>query len=481
MEELFLDFLRWFNYLVIGYYGVANGVYAMLLVISVFVVLRHQKRLKYGKYQDMIHPSTAPPVSILISAYNEEGNVADTVKALFNLRYPLYEIIAINDGSDDETLAKLIEAFSLKRIDLIYRDTLKTANVRGFYANPEYPNLTVIDKVHSGKGDSLNAGINVSRSPYFCTIDADSILEGEAIMRLMRPIVEHPELVKATGGIVRLINGSSVRDGRILNLGLPKDILSRMQVVEYIRSFLFGRAAWSALNSLSIISGTFSLFHKKTTMDIGGFSLNTVTEDLDLVMRFHRFFREKRERYRITFVPDPVCWTEAPDNLKMLGRQRRRWHMGLAQSMFGNLRMMFNPYYGRIGLFAYPFQFFIEMFGPPIEISGYVVVTLCFIAGIVNLEFFMLFLTMSIFLGVILSIGAILLEEFTFRRYKKISELMTLMLFGVLENFGYRQLNAVWRVQALFKFIFRSKRWEHVEKRGFMRTAKELEEDTLNS
>ncbi|MEE9542790.1 MAG: glycosyltransferase [Thermodesulfobacteriota bacterium] len=479
MNPLFVEFLRWFNIIVIGYYGIANGVYALLLIISVFVVLRHQKRVKYGKYVETIHPSTAPPVSILISAYNEESNVAETVRALFHLKYPLYEVVAINDGSDDDTLKKLIDAFSLKRIDLIYRDTLKTARVRGFYANPEYPNLTVIDKVHSGKGDSLNVGINVSRSPYFCTIDADSILEDEALTRLMRPIVEYPDLVKATGGIVRLINGSTIRDGRIAELRMPKDILSRMQVVEYIRSFLFGRAAWSAMNCLSIISGTFSMFHKKSTVDIGGFGLDTVTEDLDLVMRLHRYFREKKERYRIMFVPDPVCWTEAPHTLKMLGRQRRRWHLGLAQSMTRHLRMLFNPFYGRIGLFAYPFQFFIEMLGPPIEIFGYVVVTFCFMAGIVNLEFFMLFLTMSIFLGVILSIGAVLLEEFTFRRYKKVSELLTLMLFGVLENFGYRQLNAIWRMQALLKFVFRSKRWEHVEKRGFERTESELEEDAL--
>ena len=474
-----MEVVRWFNLLVIGYYGIANGVYAMLLIISIFVVMRHQKRVKYGRYQNAIHPSTAPPVSILISAYNEENNVAETVRALFNLKYPLYEVVAINDGSDDDTLKELIEAFSLKRIDLIYRDTLKTARVRGFYANPEYPNLTVIDKVHSGKGDSLNVGINVSRSPYFCTIDADSILEEEAITRLMRPIVEFPDLVKATGGIVRLINGSTVKDGKLDKLMMPKDILSRMQVVEYIRSFLFGRAAWSALNSLTIISGTFSMFHKKTTMDIGGFSLNTVTEDLDLVMRFHRYFREMKQRYRLIFVPDPVCWTEAPDNLKMLGRQRRRWHLGLAQSMFGNLNMMFNPRYGRIGLFVYPFHFFIEMLGPPIEILGYIVLTFCFILGIVNLEFFMLFLTMAIFLGVILSIGAILLEEFTYRRYKKFSELLILMLFGILENFGYRQLNALWRVQALWQFTFRSKHWEHVVKQGFMRSSKELEEESV--
>jgi cellulose synthase/poly-beta-1,6-N-acetylglucosamine synthase-like glycosyltransferase len=477
LEELFIDFLRWFNLLVISYYGIANGVYGLLLVISVFVVLRQQKRIKYGSYQETIHLSTAPPVSILISAYNEENTVANTLKALLHIKYPLYELIAINDGSSDATLEKLIEAFSLKRIDLIYRDTLKTAAVRGFYANPEYPNLTVIDKAHSGKGDSLNAGINVSRSPYFCTIDADSILDEEAIMRLMRPIVENPDLVKAAGGIVRLANGSTVTDGRVVKLKLPKDTLSRMQIVEYIRSFLFCCTAWGAMNCLSIISGTFAMFHKKTTIDIGGFSLDTVTEDLDLVMRFHRHFLEKKERYRLMFIPDPICWTEGPLTLKMLARQRRRWHLGLAQSMAKHIKMLFNPFYGRYGLFGYPFQFFIEMLGPLVEIAGYVVVTACFIYGIVGLEFYILFLTMSVFLSVILSVGAILLEEFTFRRYKKISELLTLMLFGVLENFGYRQINAFWRLQALFKFVFRSKNWELVEKSGFESMERGLDEE----
>jgi len=313
----------------------------------------------------------------------------------------------------------------------------------------------------------LNAGVNVSRSPYVCSVDADSILEEKAIQRLMRAVIEDPDTIMATGGIVKILNGCVVRGGRIEELRLPKDSLSRFQIVEYVRSFLFGRAGWSAINALLIISGTFSVINKRALCAVGGYTTRTVTEDMDLILTLHKYFIDIGKRYKILFVPDPVCWTEAPQTFKMLARQRRRWHMGLMQSILCHKTMLFNPKYSTVGLFAMPYQFLIELLGPVVEICGYVVVTLSFFLGIVDGRFFVLFLTMAILIGVLLSTGAILLEEMTYMRYPKKRDFFILLLYGVLENFGYRQINSFWRTQAIIKKIFGGKKWERVEKHGF--------------
>ena len=468
MEILSLKLITWFNHLVLAYYFAANGIYLLLLVLAAAFIATHLSRLEYGRYQNSIHPSVAPPVSLIMAAFNEETNIVESVRSLQHLGYPDYEVIVVNDGSTDSTLQRLMDGFSLKRVNVIYRDAISTSRVRGFYVNPEFPKLIVVDKDHGGKADSLNVGINVSRAPYFCSVDADSILEDSAITRLMRPIIEEPELVKATGGIVRVANGSVVEGGRLVQVELPKDSLSMLQIVEYIRSFLFGRAGLSQLNSLLIISGTFSMFHKKTVQAVGGYMSNTVTEDMELVVRLHKYLREKKIKYRINFVPDPICWTEAPRDLRMLKRQRSRWHLGLAESIYIDRKMLFNPRYGRIGLFALPYQLMIELLGPGVEITGYFVVSLSFFFGIVDKYFFLLFIIMAVLIGIFFSMAAILLEELSYRRYRGLKDVLKLLFFGVVENFGYRQLLALWRTQALFKFLFsKKKKWEFVKKSGF--------------
>lgn len=459
--------INWFNYAIIFYYVAANLIYAFLLVVATFVVVRHTRRLRYGRYQADLRHSLALPVAIITATYNEENNVVDTVKALLRQDYPDYEVIVVDDGSEDATLDNLIEAFDLERVDFVYRAITETSEVRSFYLNPSIPNLTIVSKDHGGKADSLNVGVNVSRSPYICSVDADSILEEKAIQRLMRSVIEDPDTIMATGGIVKILNGCVVRGGRIEELRLPKDSLSRFQIVEYVRSFLFGRAGWSAVNALLIISGTFSVINKRALLAVGGYTTRTVTEDMDLILTLHRYFIDNGRRYKILFVPDPVCWTEAPQNLKMLARQRRRWHMGLMQSILCHKNMIFNPKYSTVGLFAMPYQLFIELIGPVIEVVGYVVVTISFFLGVVDGRFFVLFLTVAILIGVLLSTGAILLEEMTYMRYPRKRDFLILLLYGILENFGYRQINSFWRTQAIIQKLFGGKKWERVEKNGF--------------
>lgn len=471
---MLLSIILWFNYLVLAYYFAANGIYLLLLVLASGTIVNHLARLEYGRYQGTIHRSVAPPVSVIVAAYNEESNIVDSVRSLLKLNYPDFEVIVVNDGSADGTLKNLIEGFGLRSTSVIYRQALRTAGVEGFYTSPGEPRLIVVDKEHAGKADSLNVGINVSRAPYFCSVDADSVLEESALLRLMRPIIEDPDLVQATGGIVRLVNGSVVSEGRLVEIRLPKDSLSLLQVVEYIRSFLFGRAGLSVLNSLLVISGTFSMFQKKTVLAAGGYKTGVVTEDMELVVRLHKHLRDKGRKYRINFVPDPICWTEAPRELSMLKKQRRRWHLGLASSIFMYKPMLFNYKYGRIGLFALPYQLIVELFGPVIEVAGYFVVTASFLLGIIDREFFILFLFMAVLINTFFSIAAVLLEEMSYRRYPRLADTFKLLVYAVLENFGYRQLLSFWRTQSVLKFFLtRDRKWEVVRKKGFSKPAKE--------
>ncbi len=456
-----------FNYFILAYYATVNLLYTVLMVIATAVTISYICRIAYGGYRDISESPHTPPISILVPAFNEAPNIVENVKALLALNYPAFEVIVINDGSNDDTLENLKRGFSLRSVSHIYRHVIKTNSIQDYFVSATFPNLTVINKPNSGKSDSLNVGINVARYPYFCCIDADTLIERDAFLRLVRPIIESKELVVACGGILRIANGCTVRNGEVTQIALPGDILSSLQIVEYLRAFLFGRTGWSAMNSLMLISGAFSLFHKKSVQQVGGFNRNTVSEDMEMVVRLHRFMRDSRKGYRIIFVSDPVGWTEAPSSLSMLRKQRMRWHRGLAESLFLNIRMLFNPRYGRIGMIAMPYQVFIELLSPVIEVIGYVVVVLSFATGIISWRFFMLFLSLAIVYGIFLSAGAVLLEEITYKRYPRWSDMLRLIFFSVIENIGYRQIISWWRTRGLINAIVKPRKWKVVQKKGF--------------
>ncbi|RJP21307.1 MAG: glycosyltransferase [Candidatus Abyssobacteria bacterium SURF_5] len=450
------------NYLVGIYYGLTNLIYTSLLTIALIIILRHIKRIKYSSFREFSLSPQTPPISILIPANNEEKNITASVSSALGINYPFFEVIVIDDGSTDSTLQNLINAFDLKKIDLIYRDVIKTAPVKTFYYNPQLPNLLIISKEKGGKADALNCGINICHSPYFCSVDADSVLERDALLRLIMPILESGKRIIACGGVVRALNGSEVINGAVEKVNLPRTILALLQIVEYLRAFLFGRVGLDALNATLILSGTFSLFDKQAVIEVNGFSTDTVTEDMELIVRLHRKQVEKERPYQIKFISDPVCWTEVPEKLSLLGRQRRRWHLGLIQSVLKHKIMLLNPKYGALGLFVMPYYFFVEMLSPIVEVFGYIIVIGCYFLHVISLEFFLLFLTLAIFYGTFLSTASIFLEELTYRRYPLWRHLFTLLLFGILENFGYRQVNSVWRMQAFFNYIIGRREWEYV-------------------
>lgn len=396
------------------------------------------------------------PVSVLVPAYNEEATIGSSVRSMLQLDYPEYEVIVINDGSRDGTMDALRREFALVPFPEAYWQRLPVKPVRGIYRSRMHPTLRVIDKENGGKADALNAGINASRYPLFCGVDADSVLERVSLRRVVEPFLEQPRTI-ASGGTVRIANGCTVDSGFLTSVGLPRNPLALFQIVEYLRAFLFGRLGWSPLNAVLIISGAFGVFRKDVVVRAGGYRTDTVGEDMELIVRLHRLHRTGNIPYRIVFVPDPVCWTEAPETLRVLKNQRVRWQRGLAESLTLNIGLLFHRRGGAAGWLAFPFMVVFEWLGPLIEVAGYLFMVLAFSAGLVSLEALVTFMLVAFGFGLVLSVSSLLLEEISFHIYQKPGQIAVLLLTVVLENFGYRQLNSAWRLWGLLLWMFRSK------------------------
>ncbi|MGC8891286.1 MAG: glycosyltransferase family 2 protein [Candidatus Saccharicenans sp.] len=453
--------------LILFYFFLLNTFYLFFIVVAISELLRYRRLLLILKTFEPLPIYLIKPVSIIAPAFNEENSIVQSVSNLLSLDYPAYEVIVINDGSTDETLSRLINHFRLKKTSLIFRRVLDTKPIRGIYTNPEYPQLIVIDKENGQKADALNAGLNLSRYPLFCAVDSDSVLDRDALQKVVRPFLEDPEKTIAAGGIIRLSNGCQIINGQLKRMSIPKNLLIRFQIIEYLRAFLGGRVGLSRLNSLLIVSGAFGIFRKDIVMSIGGYRKNTVGEDLDLVVRMRKYRHEKREPFAIRFLPDPICWTEAPSNLRSLGRQRNRWHRGLLETLIKSQRMLFNPHYGITGLFALPFYFVFELAGPLVELYGYLFFILASIFRIINYTYASLFFALAVAVGTMISLGSILLEELSPRRYPGIKDILELLPSCLLENIIYRQCLSFIRVKAFIDYLKGKKEWGKMEKKGF--------------
>ena len=447
-----------FNSIVLVYFVALNGTYLVTSLLAFRELRTYARRMRSIDVDDMITATGAPGVTIIAPAFNEELTCIGSVRSLLMLKYPDYEILVVNDGSRDRTLERLAEEFELAPAARFPTAALETSAVRGVYRSRAYPNLWVVDKVNGGRADAINAGINLCRTPLLCIIDADSILEREALMRVVRPFLEDHRTVGA-GGIIRIANGCSVDRGFISAVGLPKSLLARFQVVEYLRSFLAGRVGWNALGATFIISGAFGVWRRSVVVEAGGLDRDTVGEDMELTLRVHRHCLEKGMPYRITFVPDPVLWTEVPERMRDLGRQRDRWHRGLMELLNRHRTMLFNPRYGRIGMVAYPYLYLLEMVGPLVEFFGYFAVLFAVAMGITSPMWLLGFLLLALVFGVAVSVASVALEELCFRRYPKFSDLVRLFGIAFLENFGHRQIVTFWRVYGFFSYLRGRKGW----------------------
>ena len=449
------------------YFLVYNGLHLVFTGVCWNSISRHMRARLHSTVDEVFASPLTPGISVLVPAFNEEAVIVESVRSLLALRYPRHEVIVVSDGSSDGTIDVLREAFDLVPVRKALRDSIPIAELRETYGSRRHRNLWVLDKENGGRSDALNAAVLVARHPYVCAIDADSLLESDALLRVAEPIMLDPERIVATGGIVRVANGCRIEHGRVVEVGLPKSRLATMQVVEYFRSFLVGRVGWSSINALLIISGAFGLFRRSLVEAVGGFSTTTVGEDFELVVRLHRHLRERDEPYRIAFVPDPVCWTEVPSDVRTLSRQRRRWQRGLGQVLWEHRRMFANPRYGAVGLLAMPYMVVVEFLGAAIAVLGVPVIFLWWLFGDLSPLAFGAFLVVAFLLGVLLSVAALALEEFNFRRHPRRREVARLLWYSVAENFGYRQLNDLWRTIAYVDLLRRRRGWGVQKRRGF--------------
>jgi len=449
-------------------------IYVSISVIWYFIlffVAAIQLRKTFGledktPYRELLESSFTPPVSILVPAYNEEAGILPSVRSLLAINYPEYEVIVINDGSKDRTLEFTIEAFQMKKVQKAIRKSIKTQEIRDVYVSEVYPNLFLIDKVNGGKADALNAGINLSQFPYVCSLDADSVLERDAFLKVMKPIIDSDGEVIATGGSIRIANGCKIERGEVVDIRLPDNKFAIMQVIEYMRAFLMGRVGLSQHNMLLIISGAFGVFNKEVIIQVGGYLHSTVGEDMELIVRLHEYVKDRKLKRSIIYVPDPVCWTEAPEDTSILRKQRSRWHRGLIDSLWKHKNMFFNPRYGSVGLISFPYFVFVELFGPLVELLGYVFVIVGIAMGKVYLPTAMALLFLTFLNGSILSLGAVLLEEWSLRKYPRVSDLNKLCLWALTETFWYRPLNTIWRLEGFWQFLKGNQSWGEMTRKG---------------
>jgi cellulose synthase/poly-beta-1,6-N-acetylglucosamine synthase-like glycosyltransferase len=488
------------------YFFCYNGYMLVLILLSA----RQVRRRVAGHFVedlDLIdHSDYTKPLTMVVPAYNEEVTIVDSVTNLIHCDYPRFEVIVVNDGSSDRTLEVLKQALRLRRSDLPYRDAIGTARVRATYEAtvplpPNVSQIMVIDKENAGKADALNAGINASTAPYFVSLDADSILDQRALKELMRMIQEDPRIV-AVGGQVAIANGCTIRGGKVVSIGLPSHPWARFQMVEYLRSFTTGRTGLDRLDSILILSGVFAVFEKETVIRAGGYltplvqhklveeyiggRAATVCEDMEIVVRLHRFVRDKLRNRRIAFLPHPVAWTEVPERLDSLRKQRGRWYRGLRESLFYHRSMLFSPRYGRIGMFALPTFWLFEYYGPVIEAIGYffilafVALELTFNLPVMNWQFFVAFLLASLGWGMLVNVFAVLVGAWRFRygladRLQRgllpfrNRDVLILLWYAVLENFFWRWLTLYWRLRGLYDAWRGKQGWEKFARRGFQK------------
>jgi hypothetical protein len=453
---------------------VLSGSYLILGIFSAMALRKYLRKNSYVNYNSLVLSPLSPEISIIAPAFNESKTIIDNVRTLLSLYYNNFEVILVNDGSTDNTLDKIKEEYELTKVDYYFDYHIPCEKIRGVYKskNPSFKRLTVIDKKNGGKADSLNAGINICQSSLFISIDADSIIETDSILKLVKPFLEEKDRkVIGAGGVIRIVNSCDVEGGHIREIHLPGQMLPRLQVLEYTRAFLLGRMAWSQLDGLMLISGAMGIFDRETVIKGGGYSIKTVGEDMELVVRMRRRMAEEGVKYEVTYIPDPLCWTQVPSDVKSLQTQRTRWTRGLVESLWTHRKIFFNKTYGRLGLLGYPYWFFFEWLAPMIAFSGFIYSIYLVVTNSINWPFYLLLFLFIYTFAVSVSIWAILFEEITYHKYKKKRDVLKLLIAALLEPFFY-PMHTYFAVRGNLEALRGKKGWGKVERKGFEKKKK---------
>lgn len=443
--------------------------YIFLAILSAYEMRFYKRKNSFVNYNRILSSPFSPSISIIAPAYNEAATIVDNIRSLMSLYYNNFEVIIVNDGSKDDTLQLMIEEYDLVKVDYFFEYKIHCKEIKGVYKskNKAYNKLTVVDKANGGKADALNAGINISKKEIIACIDVDCILESEALLKMVKPFLEEKVKVIATGGVIRIANNCEISDGRITQVNLPKNWLARMQVLEYFRAFLVGRMAWSRLNGLLLVSGALGLFDRKIVIECGGYYHDTVGEDMELVVRMRKYMADRKEKYKVVYVPDPLCWTEAPSDTKVLGRQRNRWMRGTIETMISHQDLFFNPKYKLLGLLSYPYWFFFEWMAPIIEMLGILSAIFLGLLGYISPNFFVLMLVLVFMFSYTYSSFSILYEELSYHQYNKKTDILKLYFSAFIEPFVYHPMNLWWSIRGNLDFLTGKKSWGEMTRKGF--------------
>jgi len=471
MGLFFYYFTKFADHFILIYSALLFSTYFILAVFSALDIVNYMRRNSFIDYRDLLTSPSTPAISIIAPAYNESKTIVENARSLMNIHYVNFEVIIVNDGSKDDTLQLMIDAYDLEPAPISFEQKIHCKQIRAVYKSrtPSMSRLTVVDKVNGGKADALNAGINVSKHGIFAAIDVDCILEYESLLKMVKPFMEEVEEEKviAVGGVVRIANSCEVKDGKIIKVNLPKALIPRIQVLEYIRAFLLGRMAWSRLNGLILISGAFGMFDKRIAIASGGYNHETVGEDMELVIRMRRHMEEAKKKYKVVYLPDPLCWTEAPDSLKILGKQRNRWTRGTAETLWIHKKLLFNPKYKFLGMVSMPFWFLFEWLAPIVETTAFLYLIMMAFLGILNVELFITLFILIYSFAILYSTAAILFEELSFHQYKKKRDIFRLLGTAFIERILIHPLTVYYAIRGNLDLLTGVKNWGEMKRKGF--------------
>ena len=460
-----MDFLRKLTLFINDFFLYYIIVYGSVLFLSALIgsfVFYFQERKK--KYKNEIERKFYLPVSIIVPAYNEEVTIVATINSLLNLDYKLYEIIVVDDGSTDNTLNKVIEYYNLKQVKKVVRKKIKTEKVKAYYESNTKIKLTVVAKENGGKADALNAGINTSNSPYFLTIDADSVLQKDSLTEIVKPVMENANTI-AVGGVIKLSNGLTLKNGEIVSYKLPNNYLEMIQTLEYDRTFLAGRTVFDLFNGNLIISGAFGLFNKQKVIEIGGYRRNTVGEDMELVIRLHNYAISNKYNYFVKYATDAICYTQAPSTLRDFKKQRKRWHTGLFQSLTIHKNMFLNPKYKALGCFSFPYYWVYELLAPLTETIGLIFIVLSYFLELINLRFMIIYLATYMMFCTVFTIATFFNRTYTKNYNISLKDFIKVLFYAFIENFGFRQLVNIYRLEAFFTYRKNKLKWGKINRK----------------
>lgn len=464
-----------FNYFILLFALSIMLSYIILAAISVFSLKKHLKKNRFVNYSVLLSLPDCPKISLIAPAYNEGMTIQENVLSLLAIQYNNFDVIVVNDGSKDDSITLLKESFDLVETDKAYNAVIPTREIRGIYqsSNPAYSKLTVVDKVNGGKADALNVGINISENPYIVCIDVDCIMDKDVLLKLAKSVMEESgKPVIATGGVIRIANSCIVKSGKLIEVNAPENLLSRIQVLEYLRAFLLGRMAWSKMDGLLIISGAFGLFDRKIVQECGGYNTKTVGEDMELIVRMRRYMIENNKEYCVKYIPDPLCWTEAPETYAILSKQRSRWTRGTMETLWIHRRFFLNPRYNILGLLSYPYWLVYEYLAPIIELLGLLITLIFLYFGLLSWPYFLVLVLLVYTYAVFFSLLAIYTEESTYKKYETFKDIFKLSFAGISEPIIFHPFIVYAALRGNWEKISGIKGWGDMTRTGFLKNQK---------